>query len=61
MTMATLIKENISLGLAYSFRDSVHYRHEGKQGGAQSDMALELSVLHLDLKASDGDCVAHWP
>jgi hypothetical protein len=32
MTMASLIKENISLGLAYSFysfRGLVHYCHDG--------------------------------
>jgi hypothetical protein len=29
MTVASLIKDNISLGLAYSFRGSVHY-HQGK-------------------------------
>jgi hypothetical protein len=33
MTMATLIKENISLGLAYGFRGLVHYRHSRNPGG----------------------------
>ena len=52
MTKATRIKENISLGLAYSFRGSVHYHHGGKCGIVQEVMALEneLGVLHLDLK-----------
>jgi len=55
MTKATLIKENTPLELAYSFRGSVHY-HGGKHGGVQADMVLEkeLRVLHLDLKATEG-------
>jgi hypothetical protein len=32
MTTAILIKESISLGLAYSFRGVVHYHHDGKHG-----------------------------
>lgn len=46
--MATLKKENISSGLAYSFRSLVHYRHGRKHGGVQADMVLEkkLRVLH---------------
>ena len=49
MTKATLIKENISLGLACSFRGSVHYHHGGKRGSGQADMVLEkeLRVLLL--------------
>jgi len=40
------------LGLAYTFR--VH----GKQGNVQVDMVLEeLRVLHLDPKASRGNCL----
>ena len=57
MTKATLIKANIYLGLAYSFRGSVHYHHGGRHGSVQADMVLEeLRVLHLDLQAP-GDCV----
>jgi hypothetical protein len=57
MIKATLIKENISLGLAYSFRGLVHYDQGGKIGGIQSDLVLEeLRVLHLDPKAAKGDC-----
>jgi hypothetical protein len=49
MTKATLIKENISLGLAYSFRGSVHYHHGGKHDSMQADTVLEkLRALHLD-------------
>jgi hypothetical protein len=49
-TEATLI----SLGLAYSFRDSVHYHHGKKHNSIQADMVLEkeLRVLHLDPKAA---------
>jgi hypothetical protein len=56
MTISTLIKENISLRLAYSFRGLAHYRHGGKhaagrQAGRQAGMVLkELRVLHLDPK-----------
>jgi hypothetical protein len=61
MTKATLIKENISLGLNYSFRDLVHYHHE-KHGSIQADMVLEkeMRALHLDPQAAEGDCVPHW-
>jgi hypothetical protein len=38
MIMATLIKENISLELAYRL---VHYHHGGKHGGTQADMVLK--------------------
>ena len=46
-------KDNISLGLAYSFRCSVHYHHGGKHGSVQAGMALEEQrVLYLVLKAN---------
>jgi hypothetical protein len=52
MTKATL-KDNIELGLAYSFRGSVYYHHGGKCGSMQADIVLEeLRVLYLDLKAA---------
>ena len=55
MTKATLIKENISLERAYSFRGLVHYSHSMKHGSLQADMVLEESRgLHLDLKADRG-------
>jgi hypothetical protein len=41
MTTATLIKESISLELAYIFRGLVHYQHGRKHCGTQADMALE--------------------
>jgi len=34
MTKASLIKDNISLGLAYRFRTSVHYRQGRGMAGA---------------------------
>jgi hypothetical protein len=41
------------LGLAYSFRGSVHYHQGRKHGSLQADMVLEeLRVLQLDLKAA---------
>ena len=57
MTMATLIKDNIELGLAYSFRGLVHYHHGRKHGGMQADMVLEeeLRALHLDQQAAGRD------
>jgi hypothetical protein len=41
MTKATVTKESIQLGLAYSFRDLIHYRHEGS---IQADMVLEKEL-----------------
>lgn len=38
--MATLTKEDILLGLAYSFSGLVRYHHGGKHGGTQADMVL---------------------
>jgi hypothetical protein len=60
MTKATLIKENISLGLAYSFRCSVHYYHSRMHDSMQADMVMEklLRVLHPDLKAAGKE--RHW-
>ena len=43
ITMPTLIKANISLGLAYSFRGLFHYHHGRKHGSMQADMVLERS------------------
>ena len=50
MTMATLIKENISWRLTYSFRGLVHYHHGGEYGSIQTDMhssGEKLKVLYL--------------
>jgi hypothetical protein len=44
MTAATLIKENISLGLAYSFRGLVHCHHGGSmQHASRHGLEKELS------------------
>jgi len=53
MAKVTLIKANISLGLAYSFKGLVHYHHSRNHGTRQTDMVLEKEqrVLHLDPKA----------
>jgi hypothetical protein len=53
MTMATLIKESISLELAFSFRGLVPYHHCGKHGGMQRQTWywISLQVLHLDPQA----------
>jgi hypothetical protein len=37
----TLIKETIQLGLAYSFRGSLHYHHGRKLGSVQADTVQE--------------------
>jgi hypothetical protein len=51
MTKATLIKDNIKLGLVYRFGGSVHYFHGRKHSSIQADMGLEeLKVLYLDPK-----------
>jgi len=61
MTKATLTKANTSLGLAYRFRDSVHYHHGGKHGNPQADLVLEKpSVLHLDSKAARRVSPSHF-
>ena len=46
-------KDNIELGLAYSFSGSVHYHQGGRHGSVQADMMLEEPrVLHIDPKAA---------
>jgi hypothetical protein len=55
MTKATLIKENIQMGLAYRFRGSLHYHQGRKHGSIQAGMVQEeLTVLHLHLKVASG-------
>jgi len=55
LTKSNFREKGFYFSLAYSFRGSVHY-HGGKHGGVQADMVLEkeLRVLHLDLKATEG-------
>jgi hypothetical protein len=47
MTKATLRRDMIYLGLAFSFRGSVHHHHCRKHGSVQVDMVLEkeLNIL----------------
>jgi hypothetical protein len=53
MTKIILMKENIYLKVAYSFRDSGHYHHGRRNGSNHTDMILkEPRVLHLDPKAT---------
>jgi hypothetical protein len=53
VTEATLIKANISLGLAYRFRGSVHYHQGRKYGSIQAGMVQEeLKLLPLVPKAA---------
>jgi hypothetical protein len=60
MTMEALIKENISLGLAYSFRGLVHYCHSKKYGGMQANMVLEKEsrAVHLDPQQKESAALA---
>ena len=52
MTKATLRKD-IKLGLAYSFRGSVHYYHGRNHGSVQRDRVLKKPrFLHLELTDS---------
>jgi hypothetical protein len=57
MTKATFIRENTSLGLAYSSRGLVHCHHGGKHGSMQAGRMLEeLSVLILIGKQPKRNC-----
>ena len=62
MTMATLIKESILLGLAYSFRGSVRYCHTEKHGSVQADIVLEKGASprsasqHSGQQAARSEC-----
>ena len=51
-------KKNIKLRLAYSLIGLVHYHRGKKHSSMQADRVLEkqLRVLHLDLRATEGDC-----
>ena len=54
MTMAILMKENISLGLGYMLRGLVHY-HQGRKHAdmrAETVLEKELRVLHQDQQAA---------
>ena len=44
MIIATLIKENSELGLAYIFRGLDHYYHGGKHSRVQADVGLKKKL-----------------
>jgi hypothetical protein len=52
--------EDTYLGLAYSFRGSVHYFHGGKHDSIWADVVLEkeLRVLNVDPRAAKRLCSA---
>jgi hypothetical protein len=54
MTKATLIKENIQLTLAYSFRGIVHYHHGGKHGSMKADTVLKKELRVSSTSQSEG-------
>jgi len=58
MSKTTLIKGNIELGLAYKFRDSIHY-HQGRNMAASRQSAEERAELvqHLNPTAVMRDCL----
>jgi hypothetical protein len=57
MTVASLVKEHILLGITDSSRDLVHYCHGvGAWQHAGRHVAEETSVLHVDLKTAERDC-----
>lgn len=62
MTIATLINENILLGLAYSLKGLVYFHYGRKDGSMLVGMVLEkeVRVLHLDLQVAEEDHVLFW-
>lgn len=48
MTKAAVIKDSITLRLAYSFRGLVHYPHDREHGCIQSDMIAENSTFGFE-------------
>lgn len=54
MTKATLLMENIQVGLAYRFRGVLCYSEGMKHGGMQADIVLRKNprVLHPDQQAA---------
>jgi hypothetical protein len=48
-------KENISLGMVYSVRGSIHFHRGRKHGSMQVDMVLDVQrILHFDPKVARG-------
>ena len=54
MNQAAFVKQNNYLGLAYGFRDLVHYGHGGKHGNTLADTVWkrQLRALHSDTQAA---------
>lgn len=52
MTVAALIKKRFNWVPCLRFRGSVHYHHDGENGGVQADVVLELRELHLKATGS---------
>ena len=55
MPVATLIKECIQQGLAYSFKELAHDHHGRKCGNMHADMVVEkkMKFLHPDSQAAE--------
>jgi hypothetical protein len=61
MAKATIIKEDISKELAYSFKSLIHNPYDGKHGSVQVDMELkDPRVLHFKPQSAEGNFVPHW-
>lgn len=62
MTKANLIKENVSLELAYSLVGSAHYRHSRGHGSLQAGRVLEeeLRVLQKGAEAAGREKLQPW-
>lgn len=54
MTIATLMKENISLGQAYSVRGVVLYHHGRKYGGRKT----QCRELYIQIRRQQEDTVS---
>lgn len=52
--MATLIKESLELGLAYSFRGSAHSHHSKKHGSMKANMVLDGGAAESSTPESTG-------
>ena len=62
MTTATMINENISLGvgLSYRFRGLVHDHHGGEHGSMQADMVQENCSWESYILQAMGSQLRHW-
>lgn len=61
MTIASLIKDNISFRLAYNFSGLVHYHQGVKHNTVQADMMLEEPrILDFGLQAEKVNLGLYW-